>query len=213
MLGNMLDRLRPKSDTAEAIAEALAAVEKALGEQRGRVADLEARRGAALLEGGETARRHEAALREARDEAERLTALAEALREKHAQAERRERRARLERMVEEARRKAETAGRAIAREYPRLAAKLVALLEAEREALAAIVVAERELAAGGEDAEGIAPIPRPRDYYAAPNPFGGGAHLCQVITLPRHDGSEAAHGSPPLWRGRDHHVIAGTPVV
>jgi hypothetical protein len=213
MLGNMLDRLRPKSDTAEALAEALAEVEKARGAQAERIAALEAGRGAALLEGGETARRHEAALREARDEAERLTALAEALRARHAEAERRERRARLERLAAEARQKAEGAGRAIAREYPRLAAKLVALLEAEREALAAVAVAGRELAEAGAEAEGIEPPPPPRAFYAPSNPFMPASNLCQVITLPRHDGSEAAHGSPPLWRGDDHRIIAGAPIV
>jgi hypothetical protein len=64
-------------------------------------------------------------LREARDEVERLTALAEALRARHAEAERRERRARLERLAAEARQKAEGAGKAIKREYPKLAARLV----------------------------------------------------------------------------------------
>jgi hypothetical protein len=166
-----------------------------------------------LLAGDARAQEHEAALREARDEVERLTALAEALRARHAEAERRERRARLERLAAEARQKAEGAGKAIKREYPKLVARLVELLQAERDALAAIVVAERELGEAGADAEGIAPIPRPRDFYAAPNPFGGGANLCQMITLPRHDGSEAAHGSPPLWRGEDHRLIAGVPVV
>jgi hypothetical protein len=209
----LFDKFRRQNDSAEAIAAALAATEKALGEQRGRVADLEAGRGAALLEGGETARRHEAALREARDEAERLAALAEALRARHAEAERRERRERLERMAAEAQEKAKRAGEAIKREYPKLAARLVELLRAERDALAQIVATERELAAGGEEAEGIPPIKRPRDYYAAPNPFMPASNLCQVITLPRHDGSEAAHGSPPLWRAEDHRIIAGVPVV
>jgi hypothetical protein len=209
----LLDKFRPQNDSAEALAAALAATEKALGEQRGRVAALEAARGEALLAGEAQARKHEAELREGRDEAERLAALAEALRARHAEAERRERRERLERLAAEARQKAEGAGKAIKREYPKLAARLVELLQAERDALAAIVVAERELGEAGADAEGIAPIPRPRDFYAAPNPFGGGANLCQMITLPRHDGSEAAHGSPPLWRGEDHRLIAGVPVV
>jgi hypothetical protein len=116
MMFGLLDKLRPKNDTAEALAEALAETEKALGEQRRHVGALEAGRGGALLEGGETARRHEAALREARDKEERLEALAAALRAKHAEAERQERRAALERQVAEARRKAEAAGLAIARE-------------------------------------------------------------------------------------------------
>jgi hypothetical protein len=51
MFGTMLDRLLPKNDTAEAIAAALAATEKALGEQRGRVAALEAARGEAPARG------------------------------------------------------------------------------------------------------------------------------------------------------------------
>jgi hypothetical protein len=209
----LLDKFRPQNDSAEAIAAALAATEAALAEQRGRVAALEAARGEALLAGDAQARKHEAELREARDEAERLTALAQALRARHVEAERRERRERLERLAAEARQKAETAGRAIAREYPKLAGRLVELLQAERDALAQIVATERELVEAGAEAEGIASIPRPRDFYAQPNPFGGGAHLCQRVTIPRHDDSEAAHGSPPLWRGADHRIIAGVPVV
>jgi hypothetical protein len=52
MFVTMLDRLRPKSDTAEEISTALAATEAELLKHGQRVADLEARRGAALLESG-----------------------------------------------------------------------------------------------------------------------------------------------------------------
>jgi hypothetical protein len=209
----MLNKFLPQNDSAEAIAVALAEAKTARSAQAQRIAALEAGRGAALLEGGETTHRHEAALREARDEAERLEAMGKALRQKLSAAEARERRARLERLAAEARPKAEAAGKAIAKEYPRHAAAIVKLLQAERDALAAIATAERALSEAGEDAAGIAPIPRPRDFYAAPNPFVPASNLCQVITLPRHGGSEAAHGSPPLWRGDDHRIIAGAPIV
>jgi hypothetical protein len=202
-----------QNDSAEALAAALAATEKALGEQRGRVAALEAARGEALLAGEAQARKHEAELREARDEAERLTALAEALRARHAEAERRERRERLERLAAEARAKAEAAGKAIAREYPRLAARLVELLQAERDTLAQIVATERELGEAGAEAEGIPPIPRPADFYMTPNGLGVREHLCRRIVLPRHDGSLPEHGSPDLWRAGDHVLIAGQRVI
>jgi hypothetical protein len=213
MFGTMLDRLRPKNDTAEAIAAALAATEAALEEQRGRAGDLEARRGAALLEGGETARRHEAALREAKDEMDRLAAMAQALRARYAEAERRERRARLEHLADEARRKAERAGMAIKREYPKLAGRLAELLQAEHAALTAIVVAEREIGEAGEDAAGIAPIPRPADFYATPNGLGVREHLSQRLTLPRAEGVFCANPLPPYWRAEDHRLVAGAPVI
>jgi hypothetical protein len=208
MLSGLLDRLRPKNDTAAAIAAALAETEAARGAQAQRIGALEAGRGAALLEGGETARRQEAALREARDEAERLAALAEALRAKHAEAEMRERRAALELLAADAGAKAEAAGRAIARDYPRLAGELVKLLRAEREALAAKIEADERLAAAGSEAAGIALPPTPQAFYA---PTLGVAspvlHLCQRITLPALDGSPRHNGVPDLWCGPAHAVI------
>jgi hypothetical protein len=197
----LFDKFRPQNDSAEAIAAALAATEKALGEQRGRVAALEAARGEALLAGEAQARKHEAELREARDEAERLTALAQALRARHAEAERRERRERLERMGAEARQKAEAAGRQIATRYPRLAKELIKLLEDERDALQAIAKAEQEILAAGEEGTGILPIDPPQKFYAQSNGLIPAMPLCRVITLPRHDGSLPEYGSPPLWRG------------
>jgi hypothetical protein len=197
----LFDKFRPKNDTAEAIAAALMEVEAEIQNQHGRVGDLEAGRGAALLEGGETARRHEDALREARDEVERLEALAGALRTKLTAAEAREQRERLERMAAEAKEKAELAGRAIAKNYPRLAKELIKLLEDERDALQAIAKIWQYIFESGEDAAGILPIKRPHEYYAQSNPFVRTIPLCSKMTVPRHDESMPEHGSPPLWRG------------
>jgi len=201
MFGNMLDRLRPKNDTAEELAAALAEVERALEEQKGREAALQADLGEALLMGGERARQHEAALRATRDEVERLTAMAQALRARHAEAERRERRERLERMAAEAREKAERAGRAIGKNYLRLAKEFIKLLEDELDALLAIAKVEQEVFAAGEEGTGILPIDPPQKFYSQSNGFIPAMPLCRVMTLPRHDASLPQYGSPPLWRG------------
>lgn len=161
----------------------MAETEKALGEQRGHVGALEAGRGGALLEGGEIARRHEAALREARDKAERLAALAAALRAKHAEPERQERRAALERKVAEATRLGEAAGRAIAEKYPQLAGELIALVDAERAAMKAVLDATMALTEAGALAEGIVATAEPSSFYCI-EAAGLRLPLCDTLTLP-----------------------------
>jgi chromosome segregation ATPase len=195
MMFGLLDKFRPKNDTAEALAQALAETEKALAEQRRHVGALEAGRGGALLEGGEIARRHEAALREARDKAERLEALAAALRAKHAEADRQERRAALERQVAEARQKAEAAGLAIAERYPGLAAELIELVAAEHAALKAIWDATMALSGAGELGEGITPPAEPSSYYCR-EAVGLRLPLGDSLVLPDH---QRGAGAPPLW--------------
>jgi hypothetical protein len=177
----IIDRLRQVSpaDLTTALSEA----ETALAKQRDRLATLEAGRGGALLQGGEIARRHEAALREARDETERLIAIVDALRQKLAEADRQERRAALERLADEARRKAEAAGRAIAREYPRLANEIIALAEAEREAVSAVRAAHLALTEAGALAEGIVPPAEPSSFYCI-EAAGLRLPLCDTLTLP-----------------------------
>jgi NADPH-dependent glutamate synthase beta subunit-like oxidoreductase len=105
------------------------------------------------------------------------------------------------RLANEAKEKAERVGRAIAKNYPRLAKELIKLLEDERDALQAIAKAEQEILAAGEEGTGILPIDPPQKFYAQSNGFIPAMPLCRVITLPRHDGSLPEYGSPPLWRG------------
>jgi hypothetical protein len=194
MLNKMFDRLRPRTDSPADLMRALSEAEAALAKQRDRLAALEAERGEALMAGGERARRHEADLIAARDETERLTAVADTLRKKLAEAERREQRAALERLADEARRKAEVAGRAIAREYPRLAGELIALVEAEREAMKAVCEAHLALTAAGELAEGITPPAEPASFYCT-EAVGLRLALCDSLVLPNH---RCGAGAPPL---------------
>jgi flagellar biosynthesis/type III secretory pathway protein FliH len=195
MLNKLLDQLRPRTDSPADLTTALHEAEAALAKQRDRLALLEARRGEALLTGGETARRHEAALRDARDEVERLEALAAALRAKHAEAERQERRAALERQVDEARQKAEDAGRAIDKRYPQLAAELIALVEAEREAMRAVMDAAMALNAAGELGQGITPPAEPMSIYSTQGTELR-LPLADALILPDH---RRGAGAPPLW--------------
>ncbi len=185
----LLEKLRPEGETAAALGEALDRTAAALTEAEGRIADLQDRRGAALLAGGKAAERHEAALREARDETERLAALRDALRQKQAEAEKREVRAKLEAQAAEAARAAEAAGQAIARDYPKLAAQIVALLRAEREALEALDSLTAELAAApAEAAEGIANPPPPLTFYGKRSGVGLVASpISTLVRLPQHD--------------------------
>ena len=196
----LLEKLRPEGETAAALAEALDRTAAALTEAEGRLADLQGQRGAALLAGGKEAERHEAALREAREDAERLAALADALRQRHAEAEKREGRAKLEAQAAEAARAAKAAGQAIARDYPKVAGQLVALLRAEREALAALDALTGELGrAPIEAAEGITLPPPPRAFYGPPS-AAAPLPLADAVRLPRHDSADLGWPSGArLW--------------
>jgi hypothetical protein len=191
----LLDRLRPRTDSPADLTTALDEAEAALGKQRDRLAALEAERGEALMVGGERARRHEAALADARGETERLAAIVDTLRRRVAETDRQERRAALERQVAAARQKAEAAGRAIDERYPKLAAELIALLEAEREAMRAVMRAVMALAEAGELAEGITPPAEPAAFYAIET-VGLRLPLGDSLILPDH---RRGAGAPALW--------------
>lgn len=196
----ILERLRPAAETAAALGESITRTEAAVAEAEARIGDLQAGRGAALLAGGQTAERHEAALREARDDAERLTALRDALRTRHAEAERRERRQKLEAQAAAAAQAAKAAGERIAREYSALAAKLAALLAAERDAIRAVEGLMHDLAAAPpEAAEGIALPPTPRTYYGRAG-HGMETPLSAAVRLPRQDDPNLGGiGGAMLW--------------
>jgi chromosome segregation ATPase len=191
----IIDRLRPRTDSPSDLTTALHEAETALAKERARLAALEGERGEALMVGGKRARRHEAALADARAETERLTAVADALRQKLAEADRQERRARLERQVAQANRLAEAAGRAIAERYPQLAGELIALVEAERAALKAVMDATLALATAGELGQGIVPPAEPASYYCTEG-VGLRLPLGDTLTLPDH---RHGAGAPPLW--------------
>lgn len=193
----LFERLRPEGETAAALADAIDRTAAALAEAEAKLSDLQARRGAALLAGGSTAEKHEAALRDGRDEAERLTALRDALRAKHAEAERTEGRQRLEAMAAEAAASSKAAAERIAREYPKLAAEIAAVLAAERAALDAIAALTAELGrAPTEAVEGIALPPPPLAHYGAP---AAAAPLADAVRLPRHDAPDLGWPSAARW--------------
>lgn len=199
MLSGLLDRLRPKNDTAEAMASALAETETALAAAAQRVAGLEAGRGAALLEGGEVARRQEAALRDARDEAERLAALAETLRAKHAEAVTRERRAALQQEMVEAEREAADFVADLQRDYPKHAAAIAALCRREAAVTKRMIELQGRLMEGmrvGDVPEDVrAPVLPVQRYWAerdtTPRP------IADRVLLPAIGGSDAPAFWPP----------------
>ncbi|MFN6955866.1 MAG: hypothetical protein ACK4PG_13820, partial [Acetobacteraceae bacterium] len=100
----------------------------------------------------------------------------------------------------EAATRAEAAGRAIARDYPRIVAELVKLLEAEADALRLAHRLETALhAAAPAEWEGIHLPKRPRHFYGDADPTGLNAALCQSITLPKHDAAALGHRDAAAW--------------
>jgi hypothetical protein len=191
MLDTILGKLRPKTDSTEAIRSAIAATADALTAAEAAVAKLRAGRGDALLAGGEQAAKAEAALRAAVDEAERLAALREALDRRLAEAARKEAAAALQAALAEA-------GKAVAafdvfreREYPALAQKIAAGLVLEQKARDAIArVTDIHQQMPDEDRPGIS---IPQIALAPPfHPFGFG----RAVHLPSPDGSR------PIWPAR-----------
>jgi hypothetical protein len=150
----VFQRVTP-TDNAAALARALETVAADLAAARARVGGLEAARGAALLDGGETARRAEADLAEARPEAERAEAMRAELERRHAAAEKRERRAAMVAKVAAVEAQCAAAAEAIRRKWPKVGAELLALLEGEAKAEARIFFLNQAFLADPEAAEGL----------------------------------------------------------
>jgi hypothetical protein len=146
---NFLTKLRPKTDTAASIAQAITDLDSEAARLDGEIAALQAQRGDALLEGGKQAERLENDLRARRDDRERLDALRPALRRRLDEATRREQADRLRAMAAEATAARDAFARFLADEYPTLAARIVEglrLEEAARKAVAAAMNAAQEAA-------------------------------------------------------------------
>lgn len=175
------------TDNAAALARALETVAADLAAARGRVAGLEAARGAALLEGGETARRGEAALGEARAEVERAEAMRATLAARHAAAEKRERREALERRLEAVETQCQRAAETIKKRWPKLAGELLEMLEAEAAAEARILGLAGAFMADPEAAEGLRLPGGVKLRYLVADPSGSAMPalpLYQLVQIP-----------------------------
>ncbi len=200
MLSVFRNRLRPSDETAAAIAAALAEARVAQASIADRRRDLEAGRGAALLADAKAADAHENAIAETEREADRLAAILVELDRRHAEAMRREGREALERQAAEAAAACRSAAEAIKRHWPKVAADLVRMLAAEREAEEMRERLERAILAAGEAGTGVDLPPQPRQTYGGTSRDGlAGSPLHARVTLPAIDPAEWRNEAPPAW--------------
>ena len=200
MLQSLLSRLRPAAETAEALGASLAEARVAQASVADRRRALESGRGAALLADAKAADAHENAIAETEREAGRLVAIVAELERRHAEAMRREGREALERQAAEAAAACRSAAEAIKRHWPKVAADLVRLLEAERAAEESREKLERAILAAGAAAAGIEVPPLPRAIYGGVSADGMvGAPLHARVRLPALDPSTWRDEAPAAW--------------
>lgn len=192
--------LKPKNESAEALAQSLASATEQHAEAVARIDALSARRVDALLAedaAGVQAIEREIATTEA--QRDRLALLVAQLPDRIASMRLREGRAAVDREIAEIEAEAARVTAMIQREYGPLAEKIAAMLRAERD------VAERVNALVGKvdnwrregiDVDGLAIPATPSDRYAHP---GMGHSLCRNVHLPALNGVKSQTGDEPFW--------------
>jgi hypothetical protein len=136
--------LRPKTDTAEAISNAIAMAEAERAAALTRITELEAGRGNLILTGDEQAMQAgERALASARAEAEQLGVMAAALKPQLAEAKTREKAAEIAEAAKTAEREVERFVTWWRTQYPGLADQMIAGARMEQQAVQAIAAVEK----------------------------------------------------------------------